>query len=136
MASASKITLGADPEFFLYDCMHGEFVAALEANVAGSKNDPVDLGQGYNYHRDNAMLEIGIPPVERPDNLMRTIWEGRDKAEVHINDLWEEYDGQNDRWQVTWFSDAVVVSSWMTAASILTPLADRNVPQREPSDVS
>ncbi len=64
----AEITIGADPEFFVVNEMDMELVTALDL-VEGTKEKPLPLGslpKEYNFHRDNVMIELGIPPTPDP----------------------------------------------------------------------
>jgi len=65
-ARKAEVTIGADPEFFLCDEMDYEIITALDL-VEGTKEKPLPLDKslepGFNYHRDNVMIEVGIPPT-------------------------------------------------------------------------
>jgi hypothetical protein len=65
-ARKAEITIGADPEFFLCDEFDYEIVTALDL-VEGTKEKPLrldkSLEEGFNYHRDNVMIEVGVPPT-------------------------------------------------------------------------
>ena len=67
--SKAEITIGADPEFFLCDEMDYGIVSALDI-VEGTKEKPLpldkSLDEGFNYHRDNVMIEVGVPPTSDP----------------------------------------------------------------------
>jgi hypothetical protein len=70
---STPVTIGADPEFFLYsyagDYDHDEgeegYIPCVGI-VPGTKENPYDLGDGYFCHEDNVALEVGIPPTENP----------------------------------------------------------------------
>lgn len=75
MADRATITIGADPEFILLDEMSMELVSAVDL-IPGTKEAPVEfakLGKGYNYHRDNVLLEVGVPPTSDPYQFVDNI---------------------------------------------------------------
>jgi len=62
-------TLGADPEFQLYDGesstrdgYHGRIIPCVGI-IKGTKENPYDLGNGYAVHEDNVAVELNIPFV-------------------------------------------------------------------------
>lgn len=63
------ISIGADPEFFIVNEVDMEAMIALDI-VEGTKEKPLKIHEGlpdgFNYHRDNVMVEIGIPPTKDP----------------------------------------------------------------------
>lgn len=70
-----KITVGADPEAFLLDTRAYELASAVGI-IPGSKGEPETfkhLGKGYNFHRDNVMVEFGVPPTTDPDSFVNKI---------------------------------------------------------------
>lgn len=106
----NQISLGADPEFLLIDERIMEVITALD--LPGTKDEPIQIEgmpDGYNYHRDNVLLEVGIPPARNAleldnnlDMVMRAannilprvlekdyaqIWYGADKMEFDDEDL-------------------------------------------------
>lgn len=75
----AQITLGADPEFFILDERIMEVIPAME--VGGTKEAPIPMdgmADGFNYHRDNVMIEFGIPPQKNPRDLAMAIGAGID----------------------------------------------------------
>jgi hypothetical protein len=88
------VTIGADPEFFLYrysDDYEGEYdeygdrveepyVPSIGV-VLGTKEEPYDLGDGYFCHEDNVCVELGIPPCDTADQFAHNIQEGKRRIE-------------------------------------------------------
>lgn len=58
-------TIGADPEFFVRRITKqgklGNYVPA-SLLCPGTKEDVIDLGNGYSIHADNVTLEVNLPP--------------------------------------------------------------------------
>ena len=68
----TEVTVGADPEFFLYS-YGGDLPEGAEEGyipcvgiVPGTKENPHVLAEGYFCHEDNVALEVGIPPTNNP----------------------------------------------------------------------
>lgn len=61
--SAAALTVGCDPEFFLYDQALGKIVPAL-GKIGGSKKKPFDIGSGVGWLEDNVALEFNMDPVK------------------------------------------------------------------------
>jgi len=57
----NTVTIGADPELFLVN-ENGTGIPS-EEYFTGSKNSPVDLGDGFQILCDNVMVEYNIPPT-------------------------------------------------------------------------
>lgn len=63
------ITIGADPEMFLYDRITDKFKSAIGI-IPGHKETPFhpeDLSQGFMLQTDNVLIEFNIPPVKFED---------------------------------------------------------------------
>jgi len=68
-----NITIGADPEFFVYDTQKEE-IASAEGVIGGTKNDPRPLTDlGHNVQEDNIMVEFNIPPASDEESFKRDI---------------------------------------------------------------
>lgn len=78
--SKVNYTLGADPEFFLFD---GNFLPACGL-FGGEKGKPLDLGHGYGLQEDNVMAEYNIPPQSNPDDFARAVRHGLDLSMGYI----------------------------------------------------
>ena len=80
------VTLGTDPEFLVYDRHdHGE--VWLPYDVAGTKEEPHDLGEGYAVHRDGATAELTVPASSEPQEAAEILGEGIDRLGRYLNDL-------------------------------------------------
>jgi hypothetical protein len=73
-------TLGADPEFFLFD---GGFVPACGL-FGGEKGKPIDLGDGYGLQEDNVMAEYNVPPADNPNDFARSVRHGLTRSLKYI----------------------------------------------------
>lgn len=68
--SQPKFTVGSDAEFFLYHSSTG-LVPATGFNCAGTKLEPVSLGELGTYHRDNISVELQPPPADTPEKFIQ-----------------------------------------------------------------
>ena len=96
------ITLGADPEFFLYDQDYGNYgaVKPCVGIIPGTKESPHDLGDGYGVHEDNVMVELMVPPTSTIGSFASSIEIGKaaiqsacltDKQVLQCYSAWEFY---------------------------------------------
>ena len=61
-----QITIGTDPEMFLFDKSTGEFKSAIGL-IPGSKEEPYhpeDLDDGFGLQTDNVLVEFNVPAVK------------------------------------------------------------------------
>ena len=62
MSKIDKVSLGADPEFFLLDTTSNTIVSA-EGLIGGTKDQPIPISEnGHAIQEDNVMAEFNIPP--------------------------------------------------------------------------
>lgn len=64
-----NVTLGADPELFLYNTQTQQLVSAI-GKIPGSKTQPFkpqDLSNGYGLQTDNVLVEFNVPPTPLAD---------------------------------------------------------------------
>lgn len=64
-----KITIGADPEMFLYNTKKQNFCSAIEI-IPGTKENPyrpTQLQSGFGLQTDNVLVEFNIPPSRFED---------------------------------------------------------------------
>ncbi len=72
------VTVGADPEFWLYDNSPGVgAIIPCVGRVPGTKKHPHQLGSGYFCHEDNVTIELGIPVLTDGSTLGMIIKEGK-----------------------------------------------------------
>lgn len=70
-----QITIGADPELFL---VREDSLLPAGVVTTGTKEAPVDMGEGYAVHADNVCLEFNIPPAKSRDEFVNSIARGLD----------------------------------------------------------
>lgn len=66
------MTLGADPEFMLYDMEKGKIVSAIGV-LKNDKYTPIDLGEGRKMYADNVLVEFSFPPSDCIDKFIESI---------------------------------------------------------------
>lgn len=69
MNKLTNVTIGTDPELFLFDSKRKQVVSAINV-VPGSKYEPYkinDLGKGFALQTDNVLIEFNVPPVKLED---------------------------------------------------------------------
>lgn len=71
----AKITIGADPEFFIREADTGLSIPVCGL-LGGTKEKPIPVG-AYGVQEDNVMCEYNIPPVTDVARFARHIREGR-----------------------------------------------------------
>lgn len=76
-------SIGADVEWFLYNTEQKEIVPVCGL-VGGTKEEPLDLDDGYAVQEDNVMVEWNIPPATRWDSFYHYVQEGIDRVQNHI----------------------------------------------------
>lgn len=59
---SKKLTLGCDPEVFLFDEARNSVIPACGI-IGGTKNEPKDIGEGVGVQEDNVAVEFNIHPV-------------------------------------------------------------------------
>lgn len=64
------ITIGADPELFLTN--GGRLISAID-RIGGSKQEPLDIGEGCAIQEDNVAAEFCIPPAEKVEDFIKSI---------------------------------------------------------------
>lgn len=65
-------TKGADPEFFLVNPVDGKFISSIDL-IGGSKDAPMDIGEGCAVQEDNVAVEFNIPPCKTADDFVKSI---------------------------------------------------------------
>jgi hypothetical protein len=67
----SKITIGTDPEFFIKK--NKKYIAAQNANIIGTKEQPAPLPGGGTVQRDNVLVEFATPPAKNMADFIKKI---------------------------------------------------------------
>lgn len=73
-------TVGSDPEVFLIDLQTSEPVSSI-GKIGGTKESPLNVGDGIMLQEDNVALEFNIPPAETEDEFVKYILKGLEKAQ-------------------------------------------------------
>lgn len=87
-------TLGADPEFFLFDDNYGAYggIRPCVGLIPGTKDNPTPLGvEGFAVHEDNVVVELMIPPTSRISTFANHIVTGKQL-------IVDEYLSENKQW--------------------------------------
>jgi len=71
-----SITVGADPEFFLYNKRRYRAEPCI-GRIAGTKEAVFDLGDGFGAHEDNVTIELTVPPASDPITFAMNIEKGK-----------------------------------------------------------
>lgn len=79
MSRVTKFTIGADPEFFLWDNTTNMYVSAHD-KVPGDKANPVKLPDGSAVQADGTAVEFNIEPATTPKEFS-------DKIKSALNEL-------------------------------------------------
>lgn len=77
--------LGFDPEFFLKNKV-GEFVSSIGL-IGGSKEFPLDIGDGCALQEDNVAVEFNTPPCSSPEEAIRYFRYAQEKTIEKIQDM-------------------------------------------------
>lgn len=73
MSQKINLTLGSDPEVFLYDEAQKQFIPALGL-IKGTKEEPFEIiAPGFSTQVDNAMCEYNIAPSNTPQEFSDNI---------------------------------------------------------------
>lgn len=65
------VTLGADPEFFVFDRKGRPYPAVKFAR--GTKESPISIGDGFFEQRDNISFEGNIPPATTKEQFIHNV---------------------------------------------------------------
>jgi hypothetical protein len=77
-----NVTLGADPEFFLYDTKKKMYVSA-EGLIGGQKNNPTEIPTGEMILEDNVMVEFCTTICKNAKQLNKSV----NNALVHLRQM-------------------------------------------------
>jgi len=77
-----NVTLGADPEFFLYDIKKKMYISA-EGLIGGQKNNPTEIPTGEMILEDNVMVEFCTTICKNAKQLNKSV----NNALVHLRQM-------------------------------------------------
>lgn len=72
MNNKSNISIGTDPEFFLFSHDKNRIISAVGL-IGGDKYCPRELGDGFSVQEDNVLVEYGVPPSYSEDEFVDNI---------------------------------------------------------------
>ncbi len=72
-----NIKIGSDPEVFIKDMETGDIMSIIGL-LGGSKQLPMDIGEGCSCQEDNILAEFNIPPVTNKEDFIKHINYGKD----------------------------------------------------------
>lgn len=64
-----KTTIGSDAEFFVSIDGTKERLVSIEGRIGGTKDEPLDIGNGIMLQEDNMSAEFNIPPCSSADEF-------------------------------------------------------------------
>lgn len=70
----SNITVGSDPEFFIIRKYEDEeYAIPSHEIIPGTKDEPIDFGDGYKVLVDNVLVEGNIPPAKSKEEFIHNM---------------------------------------------------------------
>jgi len=78
-----SVTIGADPEFFLYDLREDGVIPSVGI-VPGTKEKPHEFGDGTFCHEDNVCIEVGFAPVSSGSAFARSMSTVRENVQSNF----------------------------------------------------
>lgn len=79
-----NVTLGSDPEFFLFNEVTGMFVPSAMFLEGYGKEHTRDLKDGFAVLPDNVMVEMNIPPAKDRDGFVNNLITGFDRIKRDV----------------------------------------------------
>jgi hypothetical protein len=70
MSNIKNVLVGSDPEFFI---KRGEEFFPSFNIIDGTKDEPTDIGGGYQILKDNVLLEGNIPPAKSREEFIHNL---------------------------------------------------------------
>ena len=67
-----RVTLGSDPEFFIFDTVNNKFVPSC-GWIGGKKDKPVYIADQLGHQEDNVTVEFNVPPTTSSKELYSNI---------------------------------------------------------------
>jgi hypothetical protein len=80
---SKAFTIGTDPEFFIIN-ENSKKPIKSSTITKGTKDRPLDLGDGFNAHADNVMLELNVPPATTKVGFIKNIVEGKSRLNTLV----------------------------------------------------
>lgn len=65
-------SIGCDPEVFLRHAATGNFISSVGL-IGGTKNMPMDIGEGCAVQEDNVTVEFNTPPCSKVEDFIKSI---------------------------------------------------------------
>jgi len=78
--SNKAFTIGSDPEFFIIDQNTAKPLKASQF-TGGTKDDVEEMGDDFNVHADNVMMELNLPPSVSKEAFVKNILTGKTKLQ-------------------------------------------------------
>lgn len=74
-----NVTIGSDPECFIYDASYGEYISSIGIipGVKGNAHPMKGLGEGYGLQIDNVLVEFNIPPTSNKNDFIESLENGK-----------------------------------------------------------
>ena len=79
-----SVTLGADPEFMIYDMDLEDGIVPAVGIVPGTKEHPHDFGDGTFCHEDNVTVEVGFDPCLNDSQFVERLSLARANVQQHF----------------------------------------------------
>lgn len=75
MSKINNVTIGSDPELFIYDRYTNNFVSSIGIipGVKGKAAPMGNLGEGFGLQIDNVLAEFNIPPTNNRETFIKNI---------------------------------------------------------------
>ena len=83
-----NITIGSDPEIFIKD-IDGGISSAIDL-FGGTKDEPLDIGEGCFVQEDNILVEFNTPPCTDKESFIKAINYSKDYIETILIPLNKE----------------------------------------------
>jgi hypothetical protein len=70
--NVDKVTLGTDPEFFIYNTKEERFISSC-GWIGGTKTKPIYIAEGLGFQEDNVSVEVNVPPTNKSEDMWLSI---------------------------------------------------------------
>lgn len=85
MINPNKVSVGADPELFLFYPKQKQYIPAI-GMLGGTKDNPKPLSrEGFAVQEDNVMAEFNIPPAWSEEEFVEHIEWGKQQIQLMVN---------------------------------------------------